>query len=161
MAERGFHFRLATMSLNDLHRAPLGAIRNQKAKSEKALDQPPILLPVAPETDTYRSLPVASNFIAQLTIGGDRSFPASVLPPPRSLADAVAGLPVHATTNSRCFPATVRWPAETLKPQAPHRYCQSDILAVGQGYEFPAGWAKHGSRDTGASDPDPTGRFVP
>src|ERR1019366_6300201 len=64
-AKRGFHFRLATISLNDLRRAPLGAIRNQNAKSEKARDQPLILLPVAPETDTYRSLPVASNFIAQ------------------------------------------------------------------------------------------------
>src|ERR1017187_2946985 len=65
IAKRGFHFRLATISLNDLRRAPLGAIRNQKAKSEEARDQPLILLPVAPETDAYRSLPVASNFIAQ------------------------------------------------------------------------------------------------
>src|ERR1017187_556196 len=46
---------------------PPDAIRNQNAESEIARDQPLILLPVTPETDAYRSLPVTSNFVAQRT----------------------------------------------------------------------------------------------
>src|SRR6202042_1998956 len=65
IAKRGFHFRLAAIGLDDLRRAPLGGIRNQNAQSEIACYQPPVLLPVAPESDAYRSLPVASNFVAE------------------------------------------------------------------------------------------------
>src|SRR5260370_5079822 len=65
IAKRRLHFRLAAIGFDDLRRAPFGAIRNQNAKSEKAHDQPLILLPVAPETDAYRSSPGASDFVAQ------------------------------------------------------------------------------------------------
>src|SRR5205807_10461952 len=65
IAKCGLHFRLAAIGLDDLRRASLGVIRNQNAKSEIARDQPLILLPVAPETDAYRSSPVTSHFIVQ------------------------------------------------------------------------------------------------